>query len=508
MTRSTPEPAAPKPATLVARLVEVLTRLGADAPPQVLLRHLASSAVGLLGAAGSAFVGLDRDTGRLTIQAIAHLPTGLLGVDFPLAGSAVGELAASGRRSLVGTSTDFPHLNEAVFPEGAGELAVGVTTVAGELTGGLYVSLRPGTSLTAEELEVLELLAGHAGIALQHAEALAEVRSARGQREAVVEAMLDGLAVLDGQGRVTSWNRALAAMTGVPAEGALGRAAPLPLPRPGRVLDHQLASGRWLELLVSTVPGTEDRVLSVRDISGPKQLEAAKDLFLATASHELRTPLTVLRGFCETLLHRWDDLDDDARRGLVRTMLARTEGMTGLVEQLLRGSQAGVPVLVGPSRTFDLAAVARAAVDRVSGSSPRHPVSVLAPHPVLATGDPAAVEPVLGQLLENAVKYSPHGGPVQVQVVADTDTDTAVLRVADRGVGIGPQDLDRVFERFVRGEPATDGGQPGGAGLGLWIVRRYVEAQDGTVALQPRAGGGTVVEVRLPAAADGPGRSR
>ena len=113
---------------------------------------------------------------------------------------------------------------------------------------------------------------------------------------------------------------------------------------------------------------------------------------------------------------------------------------------------------------------------------------------VLALGDESAVDAVVGQLVENAVKYSPDGGPVEVTVRADDGS--AVLAVADRGIGIDPADAERIFDRFVRSAAPS----AGGVGLGLYIVRRYVEAQRGTVLARPRAGGGTVVEVRLPLA--------
>lgn len=227
-----------------------------------------------------------------------------------------------------------------------------------------------------------------------------------------------------------------------------------------------------------------------------KALEVAKDLFLASASHELRTPLTVLRGFAETLLNHWDALDDTARRELVTTMLARTESMTTLVEQLLLGSRAGIGVEVRV-RPFDLAAAVRTAAAAIAGSSDGHPIVVDAPVSVVALGDEATIDAVVGQLVENAMKYSPEGGPVEVSV--QTDGAEAVLAVADRGVGIEAGDLVRVFERFVRSAPA-DGPASGvgGAGLGLYIVKRYVEAQRATVQALSRPGGGTIIEVRFP----------
>ena len=227
-----------------------------------------------------------------------------------------------------------------------------------------------------------------------------------------------------------------------------------------------------------------------------KELEMAKDLFLATASHELRTPLTVLRGFAETLLNHWDALDDGGRRELVRTILARTTGMTALVEQLLLGSRAGMGVDVTLA-TFDLAASVRTAAAAIAGSSTDHPLVVDAKGDVLAHGDASTVDAILGQLVENAVKYSPHGGRIDVTVLREADA--ALLTVEDRGTGIPVADIERVFQRFVRSSTRTPHDrEAGGVGLGLYIVNRYVVAQHGRVRARPRDGGGTVIEVRLP----------
>jgi signal transduction histidine kinase len=228
-----------------------------------------------------------------------------------------------------------------------------------------------------------------------------------------------------------------------------------------------------------------------------KELEAAKDLFLAMASHELRTPLTVLRGFAETLLNHWDSLDEPGKRDIVSTMLTRTSAMTALVEQLLLGSRAGIGVEV-TNRPFDLAAAVRVAASAIAGSSDQHPLVVVAEAVTMARGDEATTDAILGQLVENAMKYSPEGGPVDITVWSDEEE--AVLSVADRGVGIAEEDLDRVFDRFVRSAPQARSGVPGvgGVGLGLWIVKRYVQAQRGRVVALRRAGGGTVIEVRLP----------
>jgi signal transduction histidine kinase len=115
----------------------------------------------------------------------------------------------------------------------------------------------------------------------------------------------------------------------------------------------------------------------------------------------------------------------------------------------------------------------------------------------MALGDESTVDPVIGQLVENAIKYCPEGCSIDVTVRGDGPD--AVLRVGDRGRGIAESDLDRVFDRFVRAAAEPEARPSvGGAGLGLYIVRRYVEAQGGRVVAHRRDGGGTVIEVRLP----------
>jgi signal transduction histidine kinase len=382
----------------MARLVEIVTGFGAMVDVPELLQRITADGADLLSAY---LVGMVvRDGARMTLVAGTGAYPELVGMSFPLAGSAVEELLATGRRSLSAPGDAYPHLNAAIFRDQPPlPMSVALTRSDGAAAGAIYVVREH--PLSPDEIEALELLAAHAGAALQTAQVVA------GQRE----------------------------------------------------------------------------------------LELAKDLFLATASHELRTPLTVMRGFAETLLNHWDALDDAGRRELVTTILARTANMASLVEQLLLGSRAGLGVEL-TVRPFDLAAAVRTAAAAIAGSSVAHPVTVDVPPSLLAKGDESTIDAVLGQLVENAVKYSPDGGPVEITLRADGGE--AVLTVADRGLGIAEEDLVRVFDRFVRSVPAPGARRSvGGAGLGLYIVRRYVEAQGGRVAAHPREGGGSVLEVRL-----------
>jgi signal transduction histidine kinase len=239
-----------------------------------------------------------------------------------------------------------------------------------------------------------------------------------------------------------------------------------------------------------------DRVLTLRDISGQKALEEAKSLFLATTSHELKTPLTVISGFAATLQHRWHLLDDEQRAAALDAISRRSEILLRMIERLLISSQVDVGsfrVGIEPVALATAMREAAAGLDAVSD----HRVVVIPPaEPVIVKADPRAFEQIVGQLLDNAFKYSQPGSEVRLEATAEGDN--AVVRVMDEGVGIAPVDRERVFERFFQGDGIRRA-TTGGVGLGLFIVRRLVEAQGGTVHVLPRQDGpGTSVEFTLP----------
>jgi signal transduction histidine kinase len=282
----------------------------------------------------------------------------------------------------------------------------------------------------------------------------------------------------------------------VSADEAVGRQPPFPLPQPGEKLTHRLANGRWIDLLRTTLSERDEQVLDFRDVTAAKELEEAKDLFLATTSHELRTPITVVQGFARTLTSRWDKLSDADRRSAVQTIADRAGSLARLVEQLLLGSRAGADQLVVSNRPFDLAGLLRSAVVAFRPLSDQHTLAAeISDDLPDAFGDPMATDIIVGQLLENAFKYSPEGGTVTI--AARPAGDMIEIEVADAGIGIPPADRERVFERFVQGETG-DRRRFGGIGLGLYIVRQLARAQGGEVAAHGRPGGGTVMRLRLP----------
>jgi len=203
----------------------------------------------------------------------------------------------------------------------------------------------------------------------------------------------------------------------------------------------------------------------------------------------------VVQGFASTLASRWDQLSDADRRSAVRTIAERAGSLGRLVEQLLLGARAGAEQLPVNNAAFDLAALLRATVVSFGALSDKHDVTSDIPADLpLAHGDPMATDIIVGQLLENAFKYSPAGGTVTVR--ARATGPMIEIDVEDEGIGIPPGDHERIFERFYQGE-AGDRRRFGGVGIGLYIVRRLAVAQDGTVVALSRPERGTIMRLTL-----------
>jgi len=243
--------------------------------------------------------------------------------------------------------------------------------------------------------------------------------------------------------------------------------------------------------------GRDEQVIDFRDVTAAKELEDAKDLFLATTSHELRTPITVVQGFASTLANRWDKLLDADRRGAVQTIAERAESLGRLVDQLLLGSRAGANRLTVSHEPFDLARVLLDAAAVFRPLSDKHVLVTDIPDDLPAAhGDAAATDSIVSQLLENALKYSPDGGAITISARAQPDLGQIVVTVLDEGIGIAAADLERVFDRFVQGD-AGDRRRFGGIGLGLYIVRQLALAQGGEVTAARRPDGGTAMTLTL-----------
>jgi signal transduction histidine kinase len=227
------------------------------------------------------------------------------------------------------------------------------------------------------------------------------------------------------------------------------------------------------------------------------EAERLKGDLLSTVSHELRTPLAAIKGFTTTLLLYYRRLSREERVSFLQEIDDASDRLTELVDNLLQLSRlvAGTPRI--ERAPVALSGVLAAAVEEARRRYPTREIGCSASDDLpIVSADHRRIQQVAGNLIENAVKFSPEGGPVQVMAARAPD-GSARFSVTDRGIGIAPAHQARVFERFYRA-PNPRAVEIGGTGLGLAIVQRIVEQHGGRIDLQSEEGAGTTFTVTLP----------
>jgi PAS domain S-box-containing protein len=379
---------------------------------------------------------------------------------------------------------------------------------------------------TREQLELVEGLVGQMAAAvrnarlqrerrrLEAAEAAARATAAEREQAAnVLEAVGDGIFLVDADGVVRLWNRAAEIATGLGAEGARGRRISEVFPRwqalarripvaengaiarsatvPVEVEDREL----WLSFTAVRI--ADGVVYAFRDITSERQLEQEKSDFVATISHELRTPMAAVHGAAETLLRQDITLSPEKERQLLE-MIARQAARLGqITEQVLLATQLDHRAVSVERQRVDVAALARAVVEALR---PRFPEAAVvdmevAPDVGLAVGAPDRIQQVLVNLLDNALKY----GGSHITVRIEATSGSVRVSVADSGPGLAPAEQERIFDKFYRGGPELTRAS-GGTGLGLYISKELVEQMGGRLFVRADPGAGATFTLELPRA--------
>jgi signal transduction histidine kinase len=241
------------------------------------------------------------------------------------------------------------------------------------------------------------------------------------------------------------------------------------------------------------------RIFVLRDITRETEAERMRSALLATVSHELRSPLTAICGYTDTLLHDgpWDE---PTQRDFLEVVALSASRLSALVDNLLDAAslEAGALRLQREPVRVERIAERVLAQRRLLASGFSLQLETR-PGVPLADADPLRVEQILANLVDNAIKYSPHGGPIRIRVSARKDEQLAIS-VADRGGGIAPEHLDHLFDRFYRVEGTRAGIK--GAGLGLFICKSLVESHGGSIWVESQLGLGTTFTFTLPAIAE------
>jgi two-component system sensor histidine kinase KdpD len=287
-----------------------------------------------------------------------------------------------------------------------------------------------------------------------------------------------------------------------------GQAACLPLTAEERVAgalvvwgtDLQEADVPALSILAAQVASAFDRARLARqaaEIEILREVDRLRSELIANVSHELRTPLGLIEVCCTSLLMDDVALEPDTQRGLLVGIREETDRLKAIVNNLLNLSRLEGGRWRLHRQPTDLGRLAReVAVAMEPQLTGHHLVCSFPSSPVVANAEPRQIQQVLGNLLSNAVKYSPGGGTICVEGWADGGQ--TVICVHDEGIGIPPEEKERVFERFYRVDCEGTQSVPG-AGLGLAVCKGIVEAHGGRIWIEQSSLGGSTLCFTLPA---------
>jgi len=371
-------------------------------------------------------------------------------------------------------------------------------------------------------LTALAALAGVLVLAYLLAPAIARTRFSQQQRAQAARVLAhvnDGVLLLDPEGFVRFWNPAAEAITGLAAGAVSGHPVAEAIPgwpavadqipvatQPGELSERAPVQtvpleveGNELWLSISGVDFGEGTVYTFYDLTEERRLEELKTDFVASVSHELRTPLASIYGAAVTLAERRELLAHEVRDELLAVIRQQAERLARLINDILLSGQLGAGRATTSEERFDATELVRAVVDEVVARTPtNHTFSLDAARDVPAmTGDEGKVRQVLTNLVENAVKYSPDGGRIEVGL--KPGNGHVRFSVRDNGIGIAPAEQARIFERFYRVDPQMRKGIAG-TGLGLYICRELVRRMHGRLWVESRVGGGSTFSFELPIA--------
>jgi signal transduction histidine kinase/DNA-binding response OmpR family regulator len=467
------------------------------------LTTVVESAVGLTEAEEGSLLLLDEESGDLTMRASMNFDdefarTFRLKVEDSLAGQviATGQPVILDEGAPQKIKTSYLVHSLLYVPLRARGRTIGVLGVDNR---------KAGRALTKEDMTVVMAMADYAAIAIENARLYNRSESERVQLETILTQTEDGVIVVDPENRLLLINRT-AADAFEAHEPLVGRSLVETLEHPQilallrapgntpRREEIELKDGRVVNAQRTPIEGV-GQALVMQDITHLKELDRIKSEFVTTVSHDLRSPLTAILGYVE-LIDRTGQINDQQRE-FIRRVRSSVEQITALISDLLDLGriEAG---LDSARENTPLTVLARYAVETLRNTAEMRKVTLEADLPEdlpLVNGDPIRLRQMIGNLLDNAIKYTPAGGRVRIEAAAEADQ--VILRVTDTGPGISPAEQPYLFDKFFRASSVPD--DVSGTGLGLSIVKSIVDSHNGRIWVDSALGKGSRFTVVLPA---------
>jgi PAS domain S-box-containing protein len=386
-------------------------------------------------------------------------------------------------------------------------------TAAGRTFGGLMlVSADPARLYDEDDLEFAKHLGRRAAVAVDNAR-LYRAAEARARAAIVVEHVADGVLLVDQDEIIRLWNPAAEQITGLAAAETVGR-SPVEVFSPWETIAELVTrseprpetqpveiNGRELWLSITGVGFERGTVFAFRDLTAERAVEKLKSDFVSTVSHELRTPLAAIYGAALTLRREDVPLGEPQRTGLLEVIASESDRLARIVNDILWASRLESGEMQTTITKCDGVAIARSVVEAARHYiPPKIELAIKAPKRApLVAADPDKARQVLTNLVDNAVKYSPDGGKVIVEITVEGSQLRYAVR--DEGLGVPPAEHRRIFEKFYRLDPDLTRGV-GGTGLGLYISRELVGRMGGRIWVESSGSGGSTFLAELPIAAD------
>ncbi|MFW5748967.1 MAG: ATP-binding protein [Chloroflexota bacterium] len=388
------------------------------------------------------------------------------------------------------------------------------------------------TAATSNDMQVLQSFADQAAIAVHNAQLYERINQERQRLAAILQHSADGVMILNSDLTIVRFNRALERMSGWNAPDAIGRLE-------DEIFDWEMLEGGDLQSAIDDgwpytlaasnheesplyVEGDIRRpdgmtislgityapmfaqdgslssiIANVRDISNFRQAQEMQNTFISVISHELKTPVAIIKGYAATLSRPDAQWQPEVVQDTLNVIEDEADRLNGLIQNLLTASK------LQAQRTMDLESddvwlneLVNRAVDRFRNQTRVHTFEVDLPKdmPVIE-GDETRLRQVIDNLVGNAIKYSPDGGTISV--TGRYDANSVTISITDPGVGIAPEDQDRVFDRFFRVDGKLSR-KTQGTGLGLYLSKAIIEAHNGFIAVDSRLGRGSTFYFTLP----------
>ena len=343
---------------------------------------------------------------------------------------------------------------------------------------------------------------------------LLDIENERSKLETVFLHMTDGVVAFSGDGEMIHYNPAAERMLGMELadtkpgfDEMFGDVAPLDRVlrmKGGEVIEGERSiMKRFLEIFIAPFYGEDASggILAViHDITEQRRSDEMRREFVANVSHELRTPITNIRSYAETLVDAGGELPRETENDFLSVILSESDRMTKLVQDLLALRRYDAGEMELRTELFNAVDSAKSVYEAMRLDAAKHELDLsieLPPYAVMIDGDKARIEQVIINILSNSVRYTPKNGSIALRVWLQGRE--ARISVSDTGIGIPPEDIPRIFDRFYRVDKARSRAQ-GGTGLGLSIAAEIIRRHNGRIDVESEPGKGTVMTVVLPAA--------